>query len=125
MQNDYQMKDIKHLQEMTAGLFNGKLPVNHPLVQMMINDRIARMELEEAQANWRNQPKRKAYFAEKLSNLTTKVIHHIKMRKQGKGWGELLLTVQKDLLVLTNARPDWTTSLMNVTTLRILLQEYK
>lgn len=119
--------NITELQKQTAGLFNGKLPVNHPLVQMMINDRIAQKELLEAQANWRDQPKRKAYFYEKLTNLSNKVIHYIKCRKQDKHNSTItqaLLLMQKDLLVLTNARPDWTTSLIDTKVLILLLNEY-
>lgn len=115
---------ITELQNATKGLFNGKLPVNHPLVQMMINDKIARLELEEAKEYWANQPKRKGYFYEKLRNLTAKVLHYIKMKKQDKTKAKLLLGLQSELLILTNAKPDWTSSFIDVNVLRLLLQEY-
>lgn len=118
------MKDIKELQNLTSGLFNGKLPVNHPLVQMMINEKIAQQELEEAKAYWAGQPKRKGYFYEKLRNLTTKVIHYIKLKKQDKSKAPLLLGLQSELLILTNAKPDWTSSFIDINVLRLLLQEY-
>ena len=112
---------------MTSGLFQGKLPVNHPLVQMMINDKIARLELEEAKEYWANKPKRKAYFFEKMANLISRTLHHVRMRlndKKNSTHKDNLLQLQKELLILTNAMPHWTTEYLDSNVLRELLKEY-
>lgn len=118
-----------HLQGMTQGLFLGKLPVTHPAVQMMINERIARETKLEQELYLKREPYRKAYFTEKMQNLTMRLIHYIGLRMRNKkdaNIRECLESLQGELLILINFKPDWAVTFgMTGELANRLMQDYK
>lgn len=111
MSNQIKYKNMKtNLQHHTQGLFTGKLPVTHPAVQMMINERIIKLEQLEKELYHKTEPQRKAYYAEKLQNMTMRLIHHIGLRKRDKKDSNArinLEALQGELLILINHKPEW------------------
>lgn len=105
---------------------SGRLPLNHPIVQTIINDRIAQQELEAAQRFWEAAPKRRAYFYEKLVNLIHRTLHHITIVQTDKNRTtvENLKTVQKELFILTAVNQHMVTEYISLESLKKLLTDY-
>lgn len=94
--------------------FGGFLPLNHPAVQMMINERIARQEALEREMYHKGALQRKAYYYEKLIGLTARIAHHFRLCARSPKDGQLaqLLTgLQAELLILWDHKPEWATQM--------------
>lgn len=77
--------------------------INHPAIQMMINETIIRQDNAAHNDYLAKAPARRAYYYEKLHNLLPRVIHHLKAHKRDKKdpiAKELALSIQKELRIL-------------------------
>lgn len=87
---------------------SNRQPINYAHVQMMINTKIATQD-ELAMADYlAKQPRRRAYFYEKLENLILRVSHHIVLHKRDKknpDKKELAQSIQNELYILLQSNP--------------------